>query len=401
MTEEDLLEYSIYHWVFGGDYALPGLDNHGFVNPNFFDDYPQNSDYETFVGLFESIKHDPCLNDDKGLLLCSGGVDSSLLACFRNQTLLESSQRLIHTSYVGHNNNDLGKFVNVLEACPSDSYVLSIDSKRYLSGIEFLSMHKFYQNTYAPTLAFALKSIVPENFSSLITGSGPDELFYGMEKYSWDKFENLSNKPIAQALELLDPSYNFQCYSKLLNGQGLELLNNVQVKRRRLYESIAELEMNIFDSQRILAYATVTAQHMQLFNKIGQIFKLEHRAPYLNSQLVRLALTTPLHELVELGRNKRVEIGKKYLKRFLSQYMSESHVYGKKIGFHAPTTEFIFGYSKKFLMQNIEHLPYWLSKEKTIREINLRFEVGVELTDYFLYSLINVIKHQMGKNYDC
>ena len=118
-----------------------------------------------------------------------------------------------------------------------------------------------------------------------------------------------------------------QCYSKLLNAEGRELLENVKQKRRRLYESIAALEFNIFDSQRILAYATVTAQHMQLFNKIGGLFKLEHRAPYLNEQLVRLALTTPLDQFVELGRDKRVEIGKKYLKKYLSKYMSGDHVY--------------------------------------------------------------------------
>ena len=115
-----------------------------------------------------------------------------------------------------HNNNDLQKFINVLDACPSNSYVSSIDAKGYVSGIEFLSLHKFYQNTYAPTLALALSSIDTSSFLFLITGSGPDELFYGMEKYSWDTFEKLSDKPVAQALEGLDPSYNFQSYSKCL-----------------------------------------------------------------------------------------------------------------------------------------------------------------------------------------
>lgn len=159
--------------------------------------------------------------------------------------------------------------------------------------------------------------------------------------------------------------------------------------------------MNIFDSQRILAYATVTAQHMQLFNTIAQLFKLEHRAPYLNERLVRLSLNTSLDELVELGNDKRVEIGKKYLKKYLSKYMSEDHVYGKKIGFHAPTNKFIFKYSKGFLMQNIEYLPSWLNKDKTIQEINSRFDAFNEPSDYLLYSLLNVIKYQIEKSDDC
>ena len=397
MTEVELLEYAIYHWVFGGDYELPGLNDKGFADPVFFNNYPQKTNYESFSDLFYSIKYDSCLSDKNSLMLCSGGVDSSLLAFYRNQNHKEHPQNLIHTSYVQHDNNDLQKFINVLEVCPSNSYVTSIDATGYVSGIELLSTSKFYQNTYAPTLAFALSSIETHSFSSLITGSGPDELFYGMEKYSWDVFEKLSEKPIAQALEVLDPSYNLQSYAKLLNTRGQELLDEVKQKRRTLYESIADLEMNIFDSQRILAYATVTAQHMQLFNRVAKNFGLEHRAPYLNEQLVNLALTTPLDELVELGSDKRVEIGKKYLKKYLSQYMPEGHVYGKKIGFHAPTTKYVFEYSKAFLLQNIEYLPSWLDKDRAIHEIKSRFDGSNESLDYFLYSLINVIKHQIGK----
>lgn len=401
MTDPELLEYAIYHWVFGGDYELPGLNEKGFVDPDFFAEHPQKNNYAAFSDQFDLIKYDPTLNIKEGLMLCSGGVDSSLLACFRSQNITKIPQNLIHTSYVGHNNNDLQKFINVLDACPSNSFVSSIDAKGYVAGIEFLSKHNFYQNTYAPTLAFALSSIETQSFSTLITGSGPDELFYGMEKYSWDTFEKLSDKSISQSLEALDPTYNLQCYSKLLNAEGRELLENVKQKRRGLYEGIAALEFNIFDSQRILAYATVTAQHMQLFNKIGGLFKLEHRAPYLNEHLVRLALTTPLDQLVELGKDKRVEIGKKYLKKYLLKYMPEDHVYGKKIGFHAPTTKFVFEYSKGFLIENIGYLPIWLDKDKTIQEINSRFDSPNGATDYFLYSLLNVIKKQIGKSNDC
>ena len=43
MTDLELLEYAIYHWVFGGDYELPGLNEKGFVDPNFFYNYPQKN----------------------------------------------------------------------------------------------------------------------------------------------------------------------------------------------------------------------------------------------------------------------------------------------------------------------------------------------------------------------
>jgi len=397
MNECELLEYAIYHWVHGGDYKLPGLNDVGCVDPEFFNDYPLKTNYQSFSDQFLSIKNDPCLSDINALMMCSGGVDSSLLACFRSQNLQHDSQSLIHTSYVNHNNNDLQKFLNVLDLCPSNSFSCSINETGYLSGIEFLSKHNFYQNTYAPTLAFALSSLGKHNFSCIITGSGPDELFYGMEKYSWDTFEKLSDMPTAKALEKLDPSYNLQVYSKLLNSEGHELYEKVKQKRQVLYGSIADLQMNIFDSQRLLAYSTVTAQQMQLFNEISELFNLKHKTPYLNNQLVSLALSAPLEDLVDLGSDKRVEIGKKYLKKYLLQHMSKDHVYGKKIGFHAPTTKFVFEYSKSFLKENIEYLPSWLDKDKTLEEIKNRFNASNQLTDYFLYSLLNIIKFKIDK----
>jgi len=400
MTDSELIEYAVYHWVFGKDYKLPGLNANGSVAHDFFERYPAKSDYQAFSDQFSLIKNDQCLKDADSLMLCSGGVDSSLLAYFRSHNLNSRPQSFIHTSYVNHNKNDLQKFINVLELCPSIAFVCSIDQAEYIAGIELLSKNNFYQNTYAPTLAYALGTLKEYRFTSVITGSGPDELFYGMEKYSWDIFEKLSDEPIAKALEKLDPRYNLAAYARLFNSKGQDLYGEVVRKRRALYESIADLRMNIFDSQRVLAYATVTAQHMQLFNKLADIFHLEHRAPYLNEQLVHLALTTPLVELVDIGVDKRVEIGKKYLKTYLLQYFSRDHVHGKKIGFHAPTTQFVYEYSKSFLLNNIDYLPCWLDKDKVLRELDCRFnEIGPP-TDYFLYSLVNVIKYRMENSND-
>ena len=401
MNNTELIEYAVYHWVLGGDHNLPGLNKSGFFDSNFFGEFPVKSNYEDFSDQFALIQRDPDLFNNDSLMLCSGGVDSSLLACFRKDNLKANQQSLMHTTYVGHNNNDLYKFNSILDYCPSNSFVSSIDEYGYMSGLELLTDKNFFQNTYAPTLAFALNSIGVHKFSCLITGSGPDELFYGMEKYSWDVFEELSEIPISKALEILDPKYNSDCYAKLFNAEGKELFQVVRQKRQDLYINIAELGMSIFDSQRLLAYSTVTAQHMQMFNTVAKFFNLEHKAPYLNNKLIRLALSTPLSQLIHLGADKRVEIGKKYLKKYLKKYMSEDHVYGKKIGFHAPTTRFVYEYGRSFLIENIDFLPSWLDKDLTLSDLTNRYANPPNTTDYFLYSLINVMKHNMRNSDAC
>lgn len=396
MNNAELMEYAIYHWVHGGNYGLPGLNQDGFFDHKFFREYSLKTDFKNLFDQFALIKNDPSLNDKESLMLCSGGVDSSLLACFKKDNLKATPQNFLHTSYVGHNNNDLHKFNNILNFCPGNSFVSSIDKHGYLSGLEFLSDNNFFQNTYAPTLAFSLKSINTNKFSCLVTGSGPDELFYGMEKYSWDVFEKLSEIPIAKALEKLDTSYNLETYTKLFNKEGEDLFQIVNQKRCAIYKNIAELGMPIYDSQRLLAFSTVTVQHMQLFNTVGQLFNLKHKAPYLNLELVKLALSTPLIQLVSSSIDKRVEMGKKHLKIFLSKYMTNDHIYGKKIGFHAPASKYVYEYGQSFIKKNIEFLPTWLNKDLTLKELKNRYgNQNNLLKDYFLYSLINVLKYNI------
>ena len=92
---------------------------------------------------------------------------------------------------------------------------------------------KFFQNTYAPSITYSLLNNDNTFASQIITGSGPDELFYGMEKYSWEFFESLSSIPVNKALEKIDVAYNIKPYKLLLNSYGLELLKEIQDNRRK------------------------------------------------------------------------------------------------------------------------------------------------------------------------
>ena len=37
MNNLESVEYAVFHWVFGGDYNLPGLNSDGFVDQSFFE----------------------------------------------------------------------------------------------------------------------------------------------------------------------------------------------------------------------------------------------------------------------------------------------------------------------------------------------------------------------------
>ena len=54
MTE--LIEYAAYHWTFGGDQNLPGLNHDGTIDAEFFDRYPINASYGISLNNLPSSK---------------------------------------------------------------------------------------------------------------------------------------------------------------------------------------------------------------------------------------------------------------------------------------------------------------------------------------------------------
>jgi len=63
MYDYEQVEYAIFHWVFGGEYGLPGINPNSLLNPAFFEKYPTKSNYKSFSDLFSTIKSNPDLNE--------------------------------------------------------------------------------------------------------------------------------------------------------------------------------------------------------------------------------------------------------------------------------------------------------------------------------------------------
>ena len=299
------------------------------------------------------------------LILCSGGVDSSTIVATANQARL--SLELLHTAYINHDNNDLEKFSTLLEHYASISHVVSVDAEKYLSGLRYMWRRGFVQNTYAPTISYAMSTLNQQKYEYLVTGSGPDELFYGMEKYPFDYFKAREDMPIEEALAEIDTAYNLNAYRQIMNKTRVEVLEQVLARRKRLYEDIAEICPSIYDAQRMLAYCTVTSQHMHLFDCLARMNGLKHIAPFLEEDFIKLVFSIPIESLIDRSRkDSRVEIGKFHLKKYLQRFMPQSHVWSKKVGFHAPTTKFMYENCFRACLERIDYdsLPEFLDRDK-------------------------------------
>lgn len=389
----DLLEYAIYHWNIDGygECDLPGIKNTGELDEEYFSSIKRQEKNENIGDMLNECFEEIVLPQQRSLLLCSGGVDSSTLAAKIEGKDIE----LLHTAYLSHADNDLDKLAGVITTHPIVSHIVSVSEDGYMQGLDILRKNKILQNTYGPTLAYALHASrdLLKSRKRLITGSGPDELFYGMEKYSWSMFSEMSGERIEDSLEAIDVAYNYKAIYSILNTKGLEVLAEVQRKRRTAYQTISRITDSIYDAQRLLAYLTVTKQHMHLFNRVGEAFGVVHLAPFLNQRLVKAAFSIPAEYLINPHDESRlVEVGKYHLKRYACNYYTNEHIFSRKIGFHAPTTSFMYSSSgeSKIKELNLDATPDIYDKDKLRNLIRSRLDKK-ECTDYFLFGLLNLV----------
>lgn len=391
MNLENIIEYAIYHDNLDKKISLPGIRKGMPIKSFFFRKSKYN--INDFKKLISNTINNSLKKKDNINLLCSGGVDSSLLAIY----LIKNQKKFlgINNFYPNYQLNDLEKIKSLNNFYDFKVKKVKISSNNYLKGMHLSFKKNYFGNTYAPSLFYSLNSIKNDN-KYLMTGSGPDELFYGMEKYNLRYFKKLSNLKTNIALEKIDTNYNFDFYKKVLNPYGREILNNVINKRKRLYKKISEIRGNLLEAQRILSYCVVTNQHFEMFEKISRNFNMIHLSPFLDDEFIRFAFSLKLnHFLKKNNKNKIYDAnsGKKQMKQLLATLTSKKHAYDYKIGFHAPISNMI---EEKKIYTNLNKSLRYGKLEKIINIdkliINLKKNYKLKKKNYNIYSLLGVQK---------
>ncbi len=383
-----IVEYGIYHDNLDKKISLPGIKN-GHPQLSFFKKKPILK-IEDFEGYTSDIISKTLKNINNINLLCSGGVDSSILLYFLKK--YKKKFLCIHNFYPNHNLNDLKKIETLRKFFVFQSKKVLISSENYMKGMKIAYKNNYFGNTYSPTLYYSINFNKKNNNKILMTGSGPDEFFYGMEKYNLKYFKRLSNLKTNVALEKLDTNYNESFYEKILNPLGRTILKEVKNRRRLLYKEISKINKNIFEAQRILSYCTVSNQHFEMFEKLSRNFDLKHVSPFFNEDYIKFAFSHKLFNYLDFKeKNKDANMGKKQLKQMLTKYTSHKHAYDKKIGFHAPISKMI---ETKVNLKNFEVKLKYEKLEKLIDidklKKNLKINLFLKKKNYNLYSILNI-----------
>jgi len=383
---KNIIEYGIYHDNLNKKKSIYGLNNFNhelfkIKNSKFF-----SLEFEHFIK--QKISNSISKLDKPSILLCSGGVDSSLIAIFLK--LQKKSFIGYHSYYPKKKLNDLNKLNSLKKFIKFRSKIFNINQKEFLEGMEYSWFNNYFGNTYSPTLYYMFKKKISSKYKYLISGSGPDELFYGMEKYDYKKFFSLKNLKIKDALSILDVKYNLKKYSFALNQNGKEILNQVTRDREKFYQKVSNISKDIFNAQRILSYCTVTNQHIEMYDKLAKSKNLLHIAPFMHKDIISFSLSTDIKNFINLqNKLKDANAGKHHLKTILSSYTSKSHSYSNKLGFYSPISYFL---DKKILKNKLlKKLNFDLLEEIfSIDKINKLINKNLDDKDYFFYSLLNV-----------
>jgi asparagine synthetase B (glutamine-hydrolysing) len=385
----DIIEYAIYHDNIDKKNSIYGIKN-TLLSRNFFKITKKNFIFEEMNEILDySFKKSLKRIKGKSILLCSGGVDSSLLTIYLKK--FKKNFFGLHTNYPNQKLNDLSKIKSLKKFIDFNYLKFNIGKKKYFNGMKYSWSKGYYGNTYAPTIYSLFYKEKTFKSKYLLTGSGPDELFYGLEKYSFKDFNKVSHLKTNQALEILDSSYNLENYKKILNNYGKKLLMNIYEKRRKLYRDISHIEKDILNAQRILAYVTVTNQHAEMFDNLAKKHKMKHIAPFLEKEFIKYCMQIDLRKFLNTKEsiNKDANSGKIPLKIILSNYTSKKHAYSNKVGFYSPISEFInhnLLAEKEIENFNLDKLGLIFDSSKLKKLI----KIEKSKRNYFLYSLINV-----------
>ncbi|OUS03485.1 asparagine synthase (glutamine-hydrolyzing) [Flavobacteriales bacterium 33_180_T64] len=325
--------------------------------------------------LEESVKLRMISDVPVGAFL-SGGVDSSaIVALMRDNTPNE-----IKTFTIGFENqpnyNELHYAEKIAKRYDTNHFVKEVTPNDLLDFIPKIT--DIYDEPQADTTAIPIYFISQlakeENIKVVLNGDGPDELFSGysnyeryVKTYQYFKVANklpkfmkgLTNsivekiRPDSPLSEITNRLYNQQdFYWPGAGGMKESVKNNILsndfktiINGHSSYDYVKQLKGEYhdfldghpFDYINWLCYSgykqAVTERFLFRADRLGMAHSIEARSPFLNHEMVQLALSIPGKYKIKNGVNKYI------LKKSLERILPNEILYRKKMGFNLPIKE--------------------------------------------------------------
>lgn len=171
----------------------------------------------------KSIKYRLVANVDIGLLL-SGGIDSSLLACYMHQ-LAGKKVKAFNVSFTDK---------SIDESVYAQTVAAALDLDLITLRLEDITVENFSNSIYHADQPLGDSAIIPtyliaksigQHVKVVLSGEGADELFHGYDHYRYEKyFFQIGKLPFAGIHTLLE----------LISGMGIHKFDRIRNKLRSI-----------------------------------------------------------------------------------------------------------------------------------------------------------------------
>ncbi|MCR9287869.1 MAG: asparagine synthase (glutamine-hydrolyzing) [Bacteroidetes bacterium] len=387
-----------------------------------------------FSKLQESVKYRMISDVPVGAFL-SGGVDSSAIVAL----MRENTPNEIKTFTIGFKNqpnyNELSHAQSVSQLFNTTHYEKIVTPNDLLGFIEKIT--EIYDEPQSDTTAipiyFISKLAREKNIKVVLNGDGPDELFAGYNSsLRYAKLSPYYNavKKMPQPLKLLarklvgiydssSPYYEMAdrlVKEKMLYWPGAggikesnktELLTSSflnKINGHNSYQYVEELHNQFFkysgknESEDIIdwmSYSGYRHADIERFlfrsDRLGMANSIESRSPFLNHEMVELALSIPSNYKIRNNTPKYI------LKKSLERILPNSVLYRKKMGFCLPIREWAGDTISAYVIDNAHSFASntgLFSSEEMIRKATQLKNGKINNTNtvWTLYFLMNWFK---------
>ena len=286
--------------------------------------------------------------------LCSGGIDSSLITalCARDMPQVAA----FHVSVSGYEQLDESHYAKeVTDRLNLTLHTYPLSAQAFRDNLARAVYHNDFPLTHPNSVAFLLISEFARSHGVkiLLSGEGADELFGGyMQRYRryrqflWAQ-RVLARLPakLRKAVALAGyasegiPATTFSEYPGLL-AHTTGFLDQFAREDLRLRCEAAYAFVGGGAERAVLAamLADVTnflTPLLRRLDRMSMAASVECRTPFLDHELVRLAINLPL------GYRLRARTDKWVLKEIAAQYVPRSVVYRRKVGFPLPVSDYL------------------------------------------------------------
>jgi len=296
--------------------------------------------------LNESVRKRLLIADVPTGVVCSGGLDSSLIAAVSKKYKPNVSAFFVDVIYKGYSELEFAK--QIVEKYDLKLFISELNAdifkRDFVNAIYHNEMPLVHPNSIGIYLVSKLAR--KNNHKVLLTGEGADELFGGYTgRYTrYSQFNQ--NLKLLKITNLMKKKQLIKIYlSNFLLDSALDYESLRALKFGNLYNSSVERnidrELNRYKRNNPVERRMINDIYDYLQpillrqDKMSMMASIESRVPFLDTNIVEFALNLPLKYKI----NRKSE--KVILRNLAKKYLPKSIINRKKMGFALPIREWL------------------------------------------------------------